>query len=56
MRYIVHYEETLEIVADSFQEARDRAVAIIHEKSPMTNEENCSTEMFIEDEHGNEEP
>ena len=60
MRYLVHYEICIEVEADSFRAARDRAIGIFHGEIPedeLNPEEGIDTELvLIEDELGNEEP
>ncbi len=36
MKYTIHYEETLEVEATSFQEARDKAIPVLFEGRPTT--------------------
>lgn len=56
MKYLAHYETLIVVEADSFQEARDKAIAIYHSTAVPGPNESIETELvFVEDENGADE-
>lgn len=56
MRFTVHVERTIEVLAENHQEARDRAVAIMYEGvKPGQDEWDQEEITLVEDENGVDE-